>query len=235
MNKSMQNWFWGIVSLMATIAFLYVLTDNWVTVAILIVSVVVHELSHLYSLKSYGVDSTIKFYGLIALTKPNPEQMARLNFFQFGNISFAGPVSNLAIMAISYLLWLATGQQFLYNAAAINANLAAWNLIPFFIFDGGKIAHAVFSSLFEKDELKVTIPFMFVCLGIALYQYFMHQDQTFITVVLIGMLIGSLLDNPNDAVSHKAMPKKQALQYAAIFAAVLFTSYLLFLALPFKA
>jgi Zn-dependent protease len=76
-----------------------------------------------------------------------------------GKISIAGPSTNIILSATLIALWLIIHQPILLFAAAFNAWIALFNLIPFGILDGFKVFSwnkAVWASAFTLS-LALTI------------------------------------------------------------------------------
>ena len=117
-----------------------------VTSVLFFTSVLLHELGHTFVALRYGVPvreiNLFIFGGVAVLTKESPS--AKAEFW----IAIAGPLVSFALAFIFAGLWLASGG-FVYLAipamflAGINFMLAAFNLIPGFPLDGGRVLRAV--------------------------------------------------------------------------------------------
>jgi Zn-dependent protease len=130
-----------------------------VNMTIVFVSVLLHELGHALAAKRYGVevvDITLWPLGGIAMLRGMPE-----NSKIEGVVSIMGPVVNLVLAAVAGLLWLATAagealsaprfgalsgvSSLLFFFMGINLMLGAFNLLPAFPMDGGKLLRAYFA------------------------------------------------------------------------------------------
>ncbi|MBE7446896.1 MAG: site-2 protease family protein [Planctomycetia bacterium] len=110
---------------------------------LLFVSVVFHELSHSYIAKKYHVtitSITLFIFGGVAQMKgepPHPKAEFR--------IAIAGPISSFLLSAFFFLIArnISGGPKALFSyLAQINFILGAFNLIPGFPMDGGRILRA---------------------------------------------------------------------------------------------
>ena len=114
---------------------------------LLFASVAFHELSHSYVAKKYHVSITsitLFIFGGIAQMKgepPHPKAEFR--------IAIAGPISSFLLSALFFLLSISTtgGPRALFSyLAQINFILGAFNLIPGFPMDGGRVLRSVLWS-----------------------------------------------------------------------------------------
>ncbi|WP_128476742.1 CBS domain-containing protein [Halorussus pelagicus] len=112
----------------------------------LFVGVVLHELGHSLVAMRYGfpIESiTLWIFGGIARLTETPEEWK-----QEFTIAIAGPAVSIALGVVSYLLVLVTGGvptvQFVFGYLALmNLALAAFNLLPGFPMDGGRVLRAL--------------------------------------------------------------------------------------------
>ncbi|WP_148680398.1 CBS domain-containing protein [Halovivax ruber] len=113
----------------------------------LFVGVVLHELGHSLTARHYGypIDSiTLWLLGGIAALSEMPE-----NWRQEFGIAIAGPIVSVLVGFVSYGLFLATpagldGFRFIFLfLAVLNIGMAAFNLLPAFPMDGGRVLRAL--------------------------------------------------------------------------------------------
>jgi len=123
---------------------------------LLFASVAFHELSHSYIAKKYRIpitSITLFFFGGIAQMKgepPHPKAEFRM--------AIAGPVSSFLLSALFFLIAINTtgGPKALFSyLAQINFILGAFNLIPGFPMDGGRVLRSVLWSR-TKDYFYAT-------------------------------------------------------------------------------
>ncbi len=116
-----------------------------VSAFLLFVSVLLHELSHSYIAKKNGLPIariTLFFFGGVSELSEEPRD-AGLEV----RMAAAGPLTSFAIAGVTGVLWLLTQVisaptaiiATLWYAALINAVLGAFNLIPAFPLDGGRV------------------------------------------------------------------------------------------------
>jgi Zn-dependent protease/CBS domain-containing protein len=128
---------------------------------LLLVSIVVHELAHSVIAKRNGLKiGRITLYllgGVSEMSEEPPSASLELR------MSAAGPLTSFAIAAGSYLSWLAsiyshapvTLQGPLYYSALFNLIVAAFNLIPAFPMDGGRVLRSIIWH-FNGDMIRST-------------------------------------------------------------------------------
>jgi Zn-dependent protease len=119
---------------------------------------IVHELAHKISAQFYGLEAHYRV-NLIMLLISLAASLTGYLFFiggavfiqgafsrkQNGIIAMAGPLSNIATAAVVLLIKAVTARMpysyFLDSLFMMNAWLAIYNLLPFYIFDGKKVFH----------------------------------------------------------------------------------------------
>lgn len=174
--------FWSLLFLLATFA-----------------CVALHEFGHALVAARFGIRAKnivlLPIGGVASIEKfpANPKQEL--------SISIAGPLVNIAIalLLLPFLqaytpIWqlkepisIAQGQHFLYNLHLVNLSLAAFNLIPAFPMDGGRIFRALLG--FRMNYVKATtiaagmgkfIAAIFIALGILFMNLFLPLIGLFI-------------------------------------------------------
>jgi Zn-dependent protease/CBS domain-containing protein len=125
-------------------------TMGFLGAVFLFLSVLVHEVTHSYIAKKEGMDvseiTLFIFGGVSQLTKEPEDPQKELK------VAIGGPASSLVLALIFWILsrvtapfpdlLLATG--LLNYLAFINLSLAAFNLIPGFPLDGGRVLRAIY-------------------------------------------------------------------------------------------
>lgn len=118
-----------------------------ILITLLFITVVLHELTHSYVAKSYGVEIErivlLPIGGISAMKNlpKDPHQELR--------IAIAGPLINLVLAAVFYPVYLFYGSFLpdsinflLYNFVLLNLLLGAFNMLPAFPMDGGRVLRA---------------------------------------------------------------------------------------------
>lgn len=128
-----------------------------VSVLLLFVSVLLHELSHslVAKVRKIKVDSiTLFFFGGVASI--DDEDMKASSEFL---MSLAGPLFSLLLFVIFYLIYALNGNSFwtaiTYYLYQINLILALFNLVPGYPLDGGRAFRAILYNYY-KDIKKAT-------------------------------------------------------------------------------
>ncbi|MCE5213397.1 MAG: CBS domain-containing protein [Methanobacterium sp.] len=181
-----------------------------VLITLLFVAVVLHELTHSYVAQRYGIEIEriilLPIGGISAMKELPQEPHQELR------IALAGPLTNLVIAAILYPFYmffissLSPSLNFLlYNFILLNLLLGAFNLLPAFPMDGGRILRSYLAermNFIKATELAASIgkqlaiimavvgiffnPFLIL---IAIFVY-MGADQESRTVLISKLLEG---------------------------------------------
>ncbi len=136
-----------------------------VLITLVFATVVIHELSHSYLAKRYG----IKIERIVLLPIGGLSEMEEIpkDPAQELRIALAGPVSNLIIALISYIVLIIFGSFLsivlsgaLYYFIIVNLLLGLFNLLPAFPMDGGRILRAFLAermSFIKATKLAASI------------------------------------------------------------------------------
>jgi Zn-dependent protease/CBS domain-containing protein len=128
--------------------------------------VVLHELGHALAARRYGI-ATLRITLLPIGGLAQMERMPQKPWQEFV-VAVAGPLVNVVIAGLLFLYLSATGGfvplgalagaqpvtpgNFLFNLFVANAVLVAFNLIPAFPMDGGRMARALLSLWFDRGK-----------------------------------------------------------------------------------
>jgi len=125
-----------------------------VATILLFTSVLLHELSHSAVAMRYGtkINSIVLFiFGGIAMMEEIPKEPK-----QEARIAFAGPAASFAIGGVCLALYYLTDisiylplELLVLNVGYLNVALAAFNLIPAFPMDGGRILRATLARKYS--------------------------------------------------------------------------------------
>lgn len=175
-----------------------------IATGLLFFSILLHELSHSMVARRYGIpvkSITLFIFGGVSDIAREPE-----DFGQEFKMSIAGPLASFGVAGIlALLLWLAGpgagGGTYLYArgvlfyGALANAALGAFNLIPAFPLDGGRVLRAALvrwrGDYHLATRIATTIGTLvsYVFMGYGLF-YLLHGDFVGgIWIILIGWFL----------------------------------------------
>lgn len=132
----------------------------WIS-AILLISVVAHEFAHALTARHFGYETrsiVMYFIGGAA----SIEGIERMTPKETIWISFAGPLLNLVVAAVVFLISVVMFAEFGGNITTtimgpvifINLILGVFNLVPAFPMDGGRILRAALETKVQKTKAK---------------------------------------------------------------------------------
>ncbi len=210
------------ISFLLLIIFIYVLAffniiplQLAILITLVFATVVIHELSHSYVAQKYGVEIkkiVLLPIGGVAQMSEVPKKPRQELF-----ISLAGPLTNVVIAIIFYLIYqftlaLLPGfiSNFILEFVLVNVVLAVFNLIPAFPMDGGRILRAILAERMDylrATEISVSIGKTFAVIMavtgifvnfflilIALFIY-IGADQEYKSTIVSSLLRGMLVEN----------------------------------------
>lgn len=150
----------------------------------LFISVTIHELGHSWVSLRYGIEIesiTLWILGGMAALKSIPREWNRELW-----IAIAGPLVSLAVAAVCWLSVLALPQSLMVSRfvvgwlAVMNLSLAAFNLLPAFPMDGGRIFRALLArkqpyvrATRTAARVGVLFAFLFAIVGVLYLQIIM--------------------------------------------------------------
>ncbi len=183
-----------------------------VLITLVFATVVIHELSHSYLAKHYG----IKIERIVLLPIGGVSEMEEIpkDPAQELRIALAGPVANLVIAVISFVILIIFGTSLstvlagsLYYFTIINLILGLFNLLPAFPMDGGRILRAFLAermSFIRATKLAASIGkqfaiimavigvfFNFLLILVAIFVYLGAEEE------YRSVLVSTLLEDEN--------------------------------------
>jgi len=164
-------------------------------IAIVFVSVLVHELGHAFAMKRYGLEPEITLYMFGGLTSTTSRGMSRLTRPQRIFISFAGPGAGFLLGGIVYAIVtfapiplptstlgrVAVGQTINW-LLFVNFGWGILNLVPVSPLDGGHILEDIMGPRRERLTYKVMI-----VAAIAVSAYVVSTGDYIFIVVIMGI------------------------------------------------
>lgn len=206
-------WFWLMTALLGWNA----LDDGFVFLAIwvwcVLVSILVHELGHVFMGQLFGTDGHIVLYGLggLAIDSNNlPNRWKRIA------VSFAGPLAGFALFGLVWLgLYLAAGRELLPPIKAavgdllrINLFWGILNLAPIFPLDGGQISRDFLGWLTPRRGAYFAYGISFVCAALLAVNALLAANGRHLIPLAPGglyaaLLFGSLAWSSFQALQHE--------------------------------
>ncbi len=169
-------------------------------VLIVFMCVVLHEFGHALTAQRFGIgtrDITLLPIGGVASLERMPED-PKQEFL----ITVAGPLVNLVIALLGFIVIAAMGMTAIFSGSILNANtwtsvlsfivganmlLFLFNLIPAFPMDGGRIFRSLLSMRLPRDKATTIAAGLGRVLAIGFVIYGLTQGQPFLA--LIGVFI----------------------------------------------
>lgn len=158
-----------------------------------IIFAILHEIGHLLALKYFKISieefKISLFGGNIKILNNN-----KIQYYQNAIISFCGPLVNLFFFVLFYLLNIFLKNKFINEIYVINLVLAAFNLLPFYNFDGGKILASILMNFLQEKTVNyiititsfiILIPFTYL----AVYIFMLDSKNFYLLVSAVLMLL----------------------------------------------
>src|SRR6266851_2488877 len=128
-------------------------------VIVVFISILIHELGHVFMGRFFGSDGHIVLYGFGGLAIGSNHLEKR---WQRIAVSFAGPLAEFVLLGVVLLVGYSIGigteakvskaLQFLYNQLVwVNSFWALVNLLPIWPLDGGMISRELFQSIMPES------------------------------------------------------------------------------------
>lgn len=223
------HWTFGLLIIWIVLSALWSSGGDWVyagwqllLVGGLLVSVILHELGHAFAAAAFQIptrDITMYPFGGVASIEKLPEKPTQelvialagplVNFLIIGVISaglFVGGVSWEGDMGYYFGLKRLTGADYFFQLAYLNFFLAAFNLLPAFPMDGGRVLRAILAMRFPYEKataIAATVgqvfAGLFVLLGI-----FVNVN---IILILIGFFVYIAAESEKKAVEGRSALK----------------------------
>jgi Zn-dependent protease len=179
-----KNLLMNLASTALTAAVLYLLTNDWIWVLALIVTLAVHEIGHVLMMNGVGCGPAsfriTPFFGGVATSAISPPTE-----FKGVLIALAGPVFGLLASLPFFGLFYATGDNHWLVGAFLVGALNLLNLVPAPPLDGSKAIGPVLARIHPLVERGVVIVLGAIAIAWALWQH-----QWFILPVLVLGLMG---------------------------------------------
>jgi Zn-dependent protease len=125
---------------------------GWPFAAGFVLLIFVHEMGHVWSLRSKGIAASVPIFipfvgAYVALKEMPPNAAAE------ADVALAGPLLGTAGAAVCYLIGRQTGQPIWYALASAGFFINLFNLIPILPLDGGRVVTAISPKLWAVGAL----------------------------------------------------------------------------------
>jgi Zn-dependent protease len=187
------------------------------------VSVGLHEVGHALMFARYGMRTKMFFIPLLGAAV-SPDDVAafdNMDWRKMAYVALSGPLVNVALLIASLLLAIsAENRSWAIQFASLNAALAAFNLIPFSILDGGRFAKALFSSLHDSKDRMVAYGVSGIAIMIAMAMLVNGRIGLLSGLIVLGIHRKARKYSP-DVIRHKRMTEEEAMSTLYMYAALL--------------
>lgn len=209
-----------VATLAAMYAVFWLLYQNHLSAGILVGSIALHEFGHLAAYHYYGHRGGIIFLPpLGAVMVPSDfEKAKKMHLWQKAVTAFAGPGVNIAIAIVGAAMTVsASTRSFGLMLIALNGSLAAFNLLPFSIFDGGHIAQALFESADEAGDQRILKTVRMAMLGCFAAIVLMGQFSLMPILFIWRITKAADEDDPLGYLKPEAMRHRQVMKMTRWF------------------
>lgn len=129
-------------------------------IAIIFVSILIHECGHAYTMRAFGQRAKIELVAFGGLTIPDGPRLSKFKEFI---VVFAGPLFGFFLFLLSYfLLRSALFSNLLVNAilqttAVVNLFWTVVNLLPVLPLDGGQLVRIILEGIFGPKGMRYAL------------------------------------------------------------------------------
>lgn len=176
-------------------------------ILILFVSILIHEISHARTAKKLGYKTDYIFIDILhggalidgSYTKNNKHAIS---------ISFAGPLSNLLLSLLGFLVatifitYIPVGEEimkFISSFISINILLFAINLIPIYPLDGGRITKSLSNMVFGEKKGRLINGILSMVISTSAFIYSVYELDYILMIFSVVFIISSYFEiKPKD-------------------------------------
>lgn len=191
----MKKWY---IVLIMELSILICLQDFNGNIIISFICIIFHELAHIITASKLGCkfnDFHLNLLGAKAELSNIDELSTRNKLMLFS----AGPLFNIIIAIISYILFSKYKLEFIYNCMIINVSLGLFNLLPAYPLDGSRICEILLSKRFlYKKSKRITEICSFIISGALLTIFFimlsLHKVNISLFLAFILIVYTTILE-----------------------------------------
>lgn len=147
----------------ALLCFSVIVSKNMITV-IAVLSAIMHEIGHIAVMKKFSSEVINVNVGLFELSI-HDESRPISEYNKDLAVNCAGPVVNIILWVLFYILYKFTFWSTAYSVAMVNISLGIFNLLPIETTDGGQILKIILSkkiSVTTADTIMTVLSFIFI-------------------------------------------------------------------------
>jgi Zn-dependent protease len=195
---------------------------------IIMAAIFLHELGHFLAFRALGYTAGMLFVPFLgaAVYPDDKERIKNAPRAHEVFIAAAGPFMNVALMIFGLLVAaLSPYDSFGLSFASINAALAAFNLLPFGIFDGGRMARAIFASADEAHDAIIARKLTIFAMVGAVVTIVANGGIMFMPILfVVGAHSASKKDDPNEWNHPRSMSNDHSLLWGCIWGGMILLS-----------
>lgn len=204
---------------------------------ILMLAIVLHEIGHLVVMEKNGIKTHLIFLVILGGAITDPKYAKKLKVLPWSTLAaiyIAGVTTNVLMVLCSFILqqmgYLTSGQ--LAQIVNLNGCLILYNLLPFWIVDGGRFTKILFDSISEDRDFGFAIKIAATVGIIAIMASVLSLRNFILTAWLIfwGLHFKANHDDPQGSFSSRAMTRRQQSNWA-IYYIILISIGIIFLAI----
>ncbi|MDY3829220.1 MAG: M50 family metallopeptidase [Clostridium sp.] len=160
--------------------------------------VIIHEVSHIIVAKIYGLKvSSLKIN--VVGSRSDIYDIDNLAYIKRMIVYLVGPLVNLFLGLIFFVLMKYTNITFFYEAYIINLGLGIFNLIPAYPLDGSRILEILLEiKVLYKTSKKIVVIFSFIVvillLMIFMFSIYIHKINISFILVAIVIAYSSIIE-----------------------------------------
>ncbi len=184
----------NITFLFAAFVCLTICIDKSGYILYMILAVGLHELAHLFTMKIVGCNP--KEVLLIPTSIRIVRGIAVKTCHEIA-ISLSGPIINILVFLLSYVVFLLTGSQIAINFSAVNLLVGAFNLLPVNGLDGGVALKKLLESFVSAEKARLVLKLLTITVSVIIIFFgiktFTDSAYNFTPIILGIYLILSVI------------------------------------------
>lgn len=219
---TIQPIFWVMTIILAWPQSLHdlIYLPSWI--AVVTVSLLIHEFGHALTAKAFGHRVHIELNGMGGLAHHDGP---RLSLFKQFMVVLNGPLAGICLYWISTFILYNYGnslahpiREMLYMSIWVNLNWTLLNLLPVYPLDGGQMIRIVLQALFGARGVKFSI-MLSMAVGACVCMYFLMEQRIYMATLFLFLTFESYKSqsrHPESADDHPRDDMEEALRNAQL-------------------